>query len=109
TPVLHHSLAARLADGAGMVGMVEDVTDTSGQRVTVTRGYEKCGFVVGADDFGNGPAGGGHERDGTRHGFDGGKGEAFVEGGDDGDRSFGVQLDDAAVGDTGYERDDVVE
>ena len=72
-------------------------------------GDHQRGVVVGADDLGQGAAGGGDERDAARHGLDGRQREALVERGHDGQLGLGVQLDDALLGHAGDERDDVAQ
>ena len=108
-PAVDDALAAAGADRAAEVVLLEGPAQLGGQRLAVARGHEHGGVAVGADDLGDGPAGGGHERHAAGHGLDGGEREALVERRHDGQLGLGVELDDPLLLDAGDELDVLLE
>src|SRR6478609_11280165 len=90
-PVVDDPLAAGLAHLGADGLVVQDVGDLDGERLAVAGRDEEGGLVVGADHLGHGATGGGDQRDGAAHGFDGGEGEALVQRRHHGDLGLGVQ------------------
>ena len=109
-PAVDDPLAAGGTDAGPQLGVVEGGARSwpPGPRCrpgATTQG----GVVVGADDLGQGAAGGGDQRHAAGHGLDGRQREALVERRDDGHLGLGVELDDALLGHAGDERDDVAQ
>ena len=61
-PVVDDPLAAGRADLGAAARVVEHAGDLGGQGLAVAGRHQEGGLAVGADDLGQGAAGGGHQR-----------------------------------------------
>ena len=108
-PAFDHALAAGGTDAITQCFVVEGHGDLGGQGLAVARGNAQRSVVIGTNDLGESSASGGHQRHTAAHGLDRRQGEPLIERRDNSELCFGIQLDDALLGNAGDERDGVAQ
>jgi hypothetical protein len=97
--------AAGSAEAGGELGIVEEPSDGSGQRLRVARRDVQGGHAVGADDLGQRAGRRRDERRPARHRLDRRQAEPLVQAGDDGHLRRAEQVDERRLADAVDEAD----